>query len=1022
MTDAGGATNKRETEIRHLITQDTRFQIIQNILAHPETLPSLRELEYVTDKGKTTIHEHIETLEEAGVVERHKLENANVDDPSTFFGLTPYGLSVVDQLDLFNDLGLIREMYSSMDKPQGVKDSEDAPRPEKATLEELREELAEKLDNTVESDGSVDTATEREIAGLSYALDQAEGSNAVASAATELGQRLLEALKEPTVDENILTGLQEIGSVAPTVISPAVPHLIDRLDDTSGEYQSRVLQILATIANTDQTSFATDVREQLASLDISSIIDDLSPSEAQDVVFGLEELYADIDATESRAEALKSLGNYASDSDAHEIAIDAYQGAADLFERLERPSERAGILAALGNSRYAADKDSHIGPIERAGQLYLQEEKFDLATRTYGYVAIFHALNGDVNAASEALTQFEPFEDGIEDTEIQAVVRAAKGLVAARKGHIEAAADALRDVSEVNDDTRDILGGVQLMAAQEAINNGYQGLAYQLASDTIDIYSAENNEGLAFAHQLRARAALMIGNQKESKEQYKEAIELFSSLENSESTADCLQELASLNILAEDLDAAERNLLDSLDLLGTSSSRLKLRSHLKLADIYTMQENIEALTQRTKTIENILETNDIDSDEFGGEIESRWAELALIKEDLETAIDRMKTSINRHAENGEHQLEAHQCVRLASLLENEEQYEQSEQYLDRAVELSNEEHWPTFLMASSEKARFHRNCGNLEAALETLQHILEVRSDLPDESLPLARVRIEKGEILKTMERFEDARSALTTALSALRDVDAHYAIVKVLRMLVEIATETENTEQAILWCESAESYIHDADEEFSDETELYFIQTRAELQSAATGAPDLLYVGLQYLQLDKVEQALQPLRQAWQARDRLDPDDSAYAATLSAGVGFVGATQLVSLDEARDAGAEVLDELESYTDALGKPAMYLYQFLTESTDTYSNLELEAAERLKGDHTRLERLEAIVFRDLVKQLRADDDDFQTNPTQPLKTTLEDDPSSVAETVAQQQATSVIGRTASKPTSGRRTAD
>ena len=32
MTDAGGATNKRETEIRHLITQDTRFQIIQNIL------------------------------------------------------------------------------------------------------------------------------------------------------------------------------------------------------------------------------------------------------------------------------------------------------------------------------------------------------------------------------------------------------------------------------------------------------------------------------------------------------------------------------------------------------------------------------------------------------------------------------------------------------------------------------------------------------------------------------------------------------------------------------------------------------------------------------------------------------------------------------------------------------------------------------------------------------------------------------------------------------------------------------
>lgn len=160
--------------------------------------------------------------------------------------------------------------------------------------------------------------------------------------------------------------------------------------------------------------------------------------------------------------------------------------------------------------------------------------------------------------------------------------------------------------------------------------------------------------------------------------------------------------------------------------------------------------------------------------------------------------------------------------------------------------------------------------------------------------------------------------------------------------------------------------------------------------------------VGLRYLDMDQVDDALQPLREAWNAHTELDSTTDAYTAALSAGVGFAGATRLVTLDEAQEAGAEALEVLENHTDVLSDPAHYLYQFLADSTDTHSHLEMEAAKT--DDRSQLSQLEAAVFRDLVDQLRREDDDFKSDPTDPITSAL-GSTSTAAGTAVKQQATS-----------------
>ncbi|WP_424016208.1 winged helix-turn-helix domain-containing protein (plasmid) [Halorientalis pallida] len=140
---------KEEIESRrqqlNVVTQETRFVLIQNILSHPEQLPTLKELDYVNpSKSKSTIREHLEVLIENGVVEERTLpkDERKRDLPWTFYGLTEEGRDLLDEFDLLGAEGTLQDMYEMLETTAEIKKYADAPRPNKESEPDLKEETA----------------------------------------------------------------------------------------------------------------------------------------------------------------------------------------------------------------------------------------------------------------------------------------------------------------------------------------------------------------------------------------------------------------------------------------------------------------------------------------------------------------------------------------------------------------------------------------------------------------------------------------------------------------------------------------------------------------------------------------------------------------------------------------------------------------------------------------------------------------------------------------------------------------
>lgn len=116
----------------NVVTQETRFVLLQNILGHPEGLPSLKELAYVNpSKSEGTIYEHLRTLVECGVVESYELpkDERSRDLPYKFYGVTDEGREFFRQHGMLRAEETLREAYDAVEKPKKVTKYENAPRP-----------------------------------------------------------------------------------------------------------------------------------------------------------------------------------------------------------------------------------------------------------------------------------------------------------------------------------------------------------------------------------------------------------------------------------------------------------------------------------------------------------------------------------------------------------------------------------------------------------------------------------------------------------------------------------------------------------------------------------------------------------------------------------------------------------------------------------------------------------------------------------------------------------------------------
>ncbi len=126
------ATTNDVRELLDLVTQKTRFTLIQNIVAHPKGMPSLQELDYVNpSKSKSTIRNHLEELLNHGVVETVELpeDQRSRDLPWKFYRLTDGGRKFLENHGLLKEDGTLQEMHSMLEKTDKIEKFENAPRP-----------------------------------------------------------------------------------------------------------------------------------------------------------------------------------------------------------------------------------------------------------------------------------------------------------------------------------------------------------------------------------------------------------------------------------------------------------------------------------------------------------------------------------------------------------------------------------------------------------------------------------------------------------------------------------------------------------------------------------------------------------------------------------------------------------------------------------------------------------------------------------------------------------------------------
>jgi DNA-binding MarR family transcriptional regulator len=132
-TDLETAEGVESRELVHFVTQQTRFALINNILQHPDQLPSMYELEELNPSvSDATVYKHIQKLIDAGVVREVALDGDQRRQgyPWKFYGLTEKGRAFLEDHNLLAAEETLQQIYDTIsDKSEKMVKYENAPRP-----------------------------------------------------------------------------------------------------------------------------------------------------------------------------------------------------------------------------------------------------------------------------------------------------------------------------------------------------------------------------------------------------------------------------------------------------------------------------------------------------------------------------------------------------------------------------------------------------------------------------------------------------------------------------------------------------------------------------------------------------------------------------------------------------------------------------------------------------------------------------------------------------------------------------
>ncbi len=112
-------------------TDESRANLIADIIGHPEGSPSVKELEYMNPSlAEDAIRRHLGVLQDVGVVEELVVEPGNRirGYPYKFYTLTDEARELFDRNDLFPENAWSRQ-YARVQRSGEIRELEKMPRP-----------------------------------------------------------------------------------------------------------------------------------------------------------------------------------------------------------------------------------------------------------------------------------------------------------------------------------------------------------------------------------------------------------------------------------------------------------------------------------------------------------------------------------------------------------------------------------------------------------------------------------------------------------------------------------------------------------------------------------------------------------------------------------------------------------------------------------------------------------------------------------------------------------------------------
>lgn len=118
-------------EFRDFLSQETRHDIIQVILGHPEHLVSVTELDHYLPKSRSTIRYHLKKLRDHHLVQAYHCSSSAYgrDEPATFWGFTEPAVDVLAEFNYLEGLPILRAVHDATRKTGTVQRHEKAARP-----------------------------------------------------------------------------------------------------------------------------------------------------------------------------------------------------------------------------------------------------------------------------------------------------------------------------------------------------------------------------------------------------------------------------------------------------------------------------------------------------------------------------------------------------------------------------------------------------------------------------------------------------------------------------------------------------------------------------------------------------------------------------------------------------------------------------------------------------------------------------------------------------------------------------